>query len=415
MTRGARIIGRVAAVAVTLAAGARAAHAAPQADAGQRLTLDAAIARALEANRTIAAARLSRPVGLADLAVARERLNPELSYEASKELPHQAIGGTIPIELGGKRQRRIDLATASLATKDAEIERVIADIRFQVRQAYFALLAAEARVSVADDLRAIAVRARDAAQARVAAGDVPRLEGVQTALALADVENELTGARGQVAAARGELNVLLGQPASTPLVLDDRPGLTSLPSLEDAVSRATASNVILKLLDRRIAEQEARRSLARALQQPDVSAGSSFVFDAQPEFTYGWRIAVGMTLPVFTQHKAGVQLEDAALAELRAEREAAAAEITGAVAAALARASALRDQITRFDADILPAAAEVERMAQDGYSAGQTGLVALLQALQSTRDIRRRGVQAGLDFQLALADLERAIGAPFIR
>ena len=35
---------------------------------------------------------------------------------------------------------------------------------------------------------------------------------------------------------------------------------------------------------------------------------------------------------------------------------------------------------------------------------------ALLQTLQAGREIRQRAVQAGLDYQLALADLERAMG-----
>jgi outer membrane protein TolC len=106
-----------------------------------------------------------------------------------------------------------------------------------------------------------------------------------------------------------------------------------------------------------------------------------------------------------------VALEEAELARLRAERVAAEEDVAGSVTAALARATALGEALRRYESDILPAAADVERMAQDGYAAGQTGLVALLQALQSTRDIRRRGLQAGLEFQLALADLERAIGA----
>jgi hypothetical protein len=50
-------------------------------------------------------------------------------------------------------------------------------------------------------------------------------------------------------------------------------------------------------------------------------------------------------------------------------------------------------------------------MAQDSYQSGQTGLVALLQTLQSARTLRLQSVQAGLDMQLALADLERALGA----
>jgi outer membrane protein TolC len=61
---------------------------------------------------------------------------------------------------------------------------------------------------------------------------------------------------------------------------------------------------------------------------------------------------------------------------------------------------------------MIPRVAEVEGMAEDSYRSGQTGLVAMLQALQTARDLRLRAVDAGLDYQNALADLERAVGGP---
>ena len=38
--------------------------------------------------------------------------------------------------------------------------------------------------------------------------------------------------------------------------------------------------------------------------------------------------------------------------------------------------------------------------------------VTLLQSLQSVRDLRLQAVQVGTEYQNALADLERAMGAP---
>jgi cobalt-zinc-cadmium efflux system outer membrane protein len=61
---------------------------------------------------------------------------------------------------------------------------------------------------------------------------------------------------------------------------------------------------------------------------------------------------------------------------------------------------------------ILPQAQQVEQLAQDSYDLGQTGIAALLQALQAARDVRLRSVDAAAQFQAALADLERAIGTP---
>jgi cobalt-zinc-cadmium efflux system outer membrane protein len=380
--------------------------------AASGLTLTAAIERALGANPTIAAARLQRPIDVAGIGVASERPNPELVYELSKETPRQAVGVTLPIELGGKRQRRIDLATATVAVSDAELARVIAEVRNDVRRAYFEVVAADARVNIAEDVRTLAQRARDAANARVVAGDVPQSDLTQSELALFNTENDYTAARGEAAATRAELNALLGQPADTPITpAETLTGAAAPLTLVEATALAAQSNGELQVLDRRIAEQTAKLNLAKALQKSDVAAGSTFTYDAEPEFRYGWRLSLGVTLPVFTRHQAGVTVEETTLVRLKGERDALIARTGGAISAALLRAGTAREQLTRYQNDILPRAIEAERQAQAAYTGGQIGLPALVQALQTARDTRQRGLQAGLDYQRAQADLERAIGA----
>ena len=66
----------------------------------------------------------------------------------------------------------------------------------------------------------------------------------------------------------------------------------------------------------------------------------------------------------------------------------------------------------RYRDEIIPQATQVEQLAQDAYQLGQTGIAALLQALQATRDVRLRSLDAVEQFQNAITDLERAIGAP---
>jgi outer membrane protein, heavy metal efflux system len=375
------------------------------------LTLEAAVARALASNRELAVARLEGPVAQAAVEIAKERPNPDVTYEVEKETPKQSVGASFPIEIGGKRGRRIDLAEAGVGVQQAGLNRLTLDVRNRVRRAFFALVAANRRARLIEDLRGIAQRARDTAQARFDAGDVPRIEVLQTELALVETENGVAGARGDVRVATIDLNLLLAQPPDTPIDLVE-PTLGALPSPEVARSLATGANVELALLDRRLAEQTARRGLAVALRTPDLTAGATYTFDAQPEFSHGYRASGGITVPLFTRHKAAVVLEDAAFARLTTERDAMIAAIASEVTAALARASAAREQVERSERESLPRAAEVDRMAQDAYSAGQTGLVALLQALQFTRDVRQRALDATVQYHEALADLERAIGAP---
>ncbi|HTI44488.1 MAG TPA: TolC family protein [Vicinamibacterales bacterium] len=399
-------VGLVAASGLLAASGARA-----QGAAGS-LTLQVAIDRAMAANATIAAARLRGPINLANLAVARERLNPEGSFELEKETPKEAYGVAVPFELGGKRARRIDVAEATIRAGDAELAATIAQVRNDVRRAYFGQVVAEQRLLILREQRDISTRARDTAQARFDAGDAPRLEVMQAQLALAAAENESTAAEGTTAAARATLNALLGQPLDTPTTLTST--VDSVAPLETpaALMLAQTASTELLSLDRQIEAQRARIQLAQALRVPDLTPTFTLTHRAEPEFTYGWRAGAAVTLPLFTTHRAGVLVEQTTLEQLTAQRQATLVRIQGEVTAASRRAQAQRELFVRYRDQIIPQAQQVEQLAQDAYQLGQTGIAALLQALQATRDVRLRSLDAIDQFQTALADLERAIGAP---
>ena len=364
-------------------------------------------------NPTLVAARARRAIGAAGVAQAGERLNPEGRVEYDRDTPHQAYSVAVPLELGGKRARRIDVAEAAMRTTDAEIAQLVAETRNDVRRAYFDRAAAEARLALLDDLQTITARARDAARARFEAGSAPRLEQLQAELALAQQQNETTGARGALAAARTRFNALLGLPLDTANTLAPADVLIPI-TFEAAIARARTESAELALIDRRIEEQKAKVALAKAMQTPDVTPEASLTrgFGPDAEFQTGWKAALAVSIPIFTTHKAGVALEEATLTQLAAERTATETRITGAISAAITIADALRQQYVRYRDEILPQAIQVENMADDAYRLGQTGIAAYLQALQATREVRLRSLQAEADLLVALADLEQAMGAP---
>ena len=394
------------------AAGLLAATGASAQGAAGSLTLQVAIDRAMAANATIAAARMRGPINLANLAVARERLNPEGSFELEKETPKEAYGVAVPFELGGKRARRIDVAEATIRAGDAEVAATIAQVRNDVRRAYFGEVVAEQRLLILREQRDIALRARDTAQARFDAGDAPRLEVMQAQLAQAAAENEATAAEGTAAAARATLNALLAQPLDTPATLTTTVDTVAPLEAQAALMLAQTASTELLSLDRQIEAQRARIQLAQALRVPDLTPTFTLTHRAEPEFTYGWRAGAAVTLPLFTTHRAGVLVEQTTLEQLTAQRQATLVRIQGEVTAASQRAQAQRELFVRYRDQIIPQAQQVEQLAQDAYQLGQTGIAALLQALQATRDVRLRSLDAIDQFQTALADLERAIGAP---
>jgi len=236
---------------------------------------------------------------------------------------------------------------------------------------------------------------------------------LQAELELAQAQNEAIGAHGASSAARARFNALLGLPtaADTSIVEAD---LEAVPAADTAIARARAASAELALFDRRLEAQRARVALAKAMQKPDITPEGSYThgWETGAEFQNGWKAALAITLPIFTTHKAGVALEESTLAQLTAERTATDVRIAAEVTAAVVVAEAQRQQVTRYRDEILPQAVQVETMADDAYRLGQTGIAAYLQALQATRDVRLRSLQAEADLQAALADLEQAIGAP---
>lgn len=386
----------------------------PVPPAGPTLTLSLAqaFALALAANPALAAARLARPIATANVAVANERPNPDLLLERLRDTPREAATLSLPIETAGKRGRRIDVARADVDTSEAEIARTTAATRNQVRRAFYSLLGAQRRVTEEEASLALARRAAEVARARFESGAAPRLDQLQTELAVAQTSNDAESAAGLLAAARGQLNALLARPPQAPLTAAGELTTGAVPGADEAVAGALAHSTELRVLDRRIAAQRARVELARAQRVPNPVVQGALTHDAPPDFVWGWRTGLTVTLPIFTSHLPEVQVEEATLAQLAAQRDATAVQVTGAVTAAAAQAAAAQRQALRFRDEILPRAFEVQSLAEESYRAGQSNLVALLLVLQSTRDLRLRAVQAGLDYQVALAELEQALGAP---
>lgn len=376
------------------------------------LSLAEAVDRAMAANPTLAAARLSGAINQAGLALAGERPNPEVTAEFEKETPRQGFGVAVPLELGGKRSKRIAVSQATIRAGEAEIAATMIQVRADVRRGYHDVLIAAARLNASQELRDLSQRVQDTAQARFDAGDVPRLEVLQAGLALAASENEAAAAEGSLASARTRFNALLGQPLDTTQTLSTLLDAGGPVRLDVALNLARTASAELVVLDRRLDEQRAKVTLAQALRTPDLIPTATLTHDAEPEFTYGWRAGVAVTVPLFASHKAGVLVEQATLDQLLAQRQAAAARIAGEVTAAAATAEAQRLAYLRYRDVILPQAQQVEQLAQDSYQLGQTGIAALLQALQASRDLRVRALDAMTQLQTALADLERAIGAP---
>src|SRR5438093_2231608 len=81
----------------------------------------------------------------AGIRAARKIPNPDISGEVSRDVPHEILSVDVPIELGGKRGRRIDLAREELTLADVDLQAGPRAIRQQLRQALYSLVGGEER------------------------------------------------------------------------------------------------------------------------------------------------------------------------------------------------------------------------------------------------------------------------------
>src|SRR6185436_15129280 len=183
------------------------------------LTYDQALDLASSRNLGVAAARRARAIREGALKTAGLRPNPSASFEVSRDTPHEVFVFGLPVELGGKRGRRFELAKEELTLADVDVQTELRALRPDLRQAFYSLIAADERIRLADSLVEVTRRVHDVAQAQFEVGAVPRLDILAADLGVARAETDLEIARGTRAFEQARLNAVLNLPPQQPTAI----------------------------------------------------------------------------------------------------------------------------------------------------------------------------------------------------
>jgi cobalt-zinc-cadmium efflux system outer membrane protein len=376
------------------------------------LTFQAAFDMASARNLGLEAARRQRAIREAQVRIARQLQNPDVALEVSRDVPHEVLTLNVPIEIGGKRARRIDLARAEAAQADIDVRVELRTLRRNLRQAFYGLLAADERVRLSEEILALAERVRQVAQVRFEEGATPRLDVLEADLGLARARADLDLARSTRASAQADLNAVLDQPAGQAVaVTGDLAATGAVPDLARATEQAAGSNTDLLAAEQEAAVEERRVSLLKAERIPTPTFSIGGVFDAPGEFQAGWAGGVSFGLPLFNRNQGEIAAARATIFQLHARRDAVRRIVENAVFGAVARIDAQRRQVEIYRVTIIPAATELAALAEESYKMGRNPVLALLDAQRSLRDVRREYLQALVEFQSAIADLEEVVGA----
>jgi len=339
--------------------------------------------------------------------------NPELSglvEDRQRATRTTTIQLTQPIEMGGKRGARIDVATVERELARAMLDARRAELRARTSIAFHALLAAQARLELADTTLGLARQALSGAAMRVAAGKNSPVDETRARIAASGAEIDLVQARGELDNARETLAALWGgsgaQLAPIAGQLDNLPDSAPLPALLARLPHAPGMARARLELQRRVAL--GRVESARRMPDLAVTVGS------KQDEQFGRRQAVfGLSLPLPLFDRNQGRMAEAAQRTEQARDELAASEaaLASELRAAHGRLTVARSQARTLRDDHLPGARSTVEAARKGYEYGKFGILDLFDAQRVLLQAQAQHLRVLADAHGAAADIERILGA----
>jgi cobalt-zinc-cadmium efflux system outer membrane protein len=387
---------------------------APTASSADGLSFEQVFEHAARDNAHVRAVRARRAVAEAGVRIAGERPNPEFNAAYTRSEPRLNLTVTQPIEIGGQRARRIEVARNELRLTDLDVDAALRDLRHDLRVAYFNLALSRNTRDLARQVVAQANRLVEIAEARFEAGDIAQFEVLQARLAAARASVDLSRTENNERVALAAINQLLNRAPQSPLDLSvslfvPRQNVNAA----QLISQSLSQNVELRAAEQQIVAEQSRLRLARAERIPTPSIGPGIeAFDESLPHRYGLTMQVTVPLPVFNRGNAEVARSSALVEQLTLERDDARQRISAGIGQAALRLDAARQQVDFYETRLLPDAERVRAMAEEAYRAGQTGLLPVIDAQRNALEVRQGYLQALFDYQSALADLEQTAGVP---
>lgn len=391
------------------------------------------VRRALASNGELAAVRMEIERARARLRQAGLRPNPTLDFEQTTGrftgAPGESeisVGLAVPLELGGKRRKRIELAQAEFQAVEAEIADRERRLTNEVRALYVEALASLRELDTLEELNNLDLQTTRFVQARVNEGDTAPIELNQLRVEVDRLRSRRALVEGRLQATLLRLKSLTGiRPAELLRLREDiaNPPLPTPPSsVETAIAIAlrTRPDLRLALLNEEVAQAGLR--LARAQGVPDVTPFTKYsygrsIFDDTPVGVLGDRdqlltFGVSVGIPIFNRNQGGKAEAAAAITQAERRREFLEAVVRSEVQSAYARYEAARAAVGTFEQGVIPSSIENVRTIRAAYQIGAFSITDLLSEQRRLVDAQREFTEALAERYRALADLQAAIGAP---
>ncbi len=397
-----------------------------RAEPEQRLSLTEFLHRVTEANLDLAAARFQVPIAKAQIDVARVFPDPlltggvaQLDVSGQSAPLMTTLGVTLPIELGGKRSRRIAVAEAEVSVAEAELFDILRKLRAEAASAYVSSVTARLVLERKEKTLASLDRLVEVNTKRVASGDAGEVALIQSRVESQRYRGEVLTAEADLESADLELRRFLGRaaPARGQKLLVDG-DLAIPPRLFDMeVLCQTALKQRPDLLAKRRSEEaaQAKLKLAGSNRWVDVSLNLSWqrsLFSepfASPQYD-ALTAQLSLPLPLSRMYRGELLSAKQGVGQTSASYQAAALRAEVEVQQSLVRYKASVQQLALYTQGVVADADRVLAAILYSYQRGGATLLEVLTAQRTVDDVHLAYFAALAEHARQLIAVELAAG-----
>jgi outer membrane protein TolC len=247
-------------------------------------------------------------------------------------------------------------------------------------------------------------------------GQVSQQDVLKPQVELVMLHNDVLAMSQHVESAKAAINAILSRPPEAPLGMPKEPAFPDEKFDVQELSSKALSRPDVLAAQLKVKSSEAQAKVAsREANLPDFSIGLDYwQMPGAPNDGYGAMFMIN--LPWFTgKHGADVARMEHSVRADQAAVETARNKALFEVRDAYYRVEAARKSLILFKGELVPKSAQSAEVSRANYEKDKASFLDVLDAQRSLRDVQLKYSQALVQYEMSVADLERAVGQPVRR
>ena len=312
------------------------------------------------------------------------------------------------IELGNKRQSRINYATANIKAQAIQYQNTRLALLATTGERYYEALKFQTLLSLNSERHQVVSKALKAIKQRADAGAVSQADVTRMRYALSQVELNKAKLNSEFERARLSLNELWSEQHSYTNFAGNMTTLIPLKS-EQGLLNAVNQAPDFAMLQQQYLQQAANLTLQKANGQSDINVGAGVSYNQQND-TSSLLFSFSMPLPLSNSNSGNIEAANSQLALLRDQQGQLRIQLRQQVRTLYAYYQGKTLQVQLLSEQVIPQAQTLIEQSLKSYQRGQISVLQLLDAQQALFDSKRALINTYAALYQTHLALERLTG-----